>query len=80
MLDEHIMAEIHDAAAKGLDTLAPDKPKCTWTDDEGGCWDTSCGHRFVVNDGTPSENSMAYCCFCGKEIEEVLPEPEGDEE
>lgn len=80
MLDENAMAEINDAAAKGKDTLAPDKKKCLWEEDEDGCWETTCKHNFLVNDGTPSDNSMVYCCFCGNEIEEVLFEPEGDDE
>jgi hypothetical protein len=50
--------------------------KCTWTEEyivcgePTGCWSTSCGHEYVINEGTPSENQMKFCTFCGKEIRE----------
>jgi hypothetical protein len=44
---------------------------CTWTE-EDGCWNTDCGHVFEVSKGTPAENEMKFCCFCGKLIEEDL--------
>lgn len=44
--------------------------KCEWAqeDESSDAWDTSCGHTFLINDGTPSENDMCYCCFCGKTL------------
>ena len=41
--------------------------KCAWHE-ENGYWVTSCGHEFVIINGTPAENEMKYCCYCGKEI------------
>jgi hypothetical protein len=23
---------------------------------------------FIINEGGPQDNSMVFCCFCGKEI------------
>ena len=44
---------------------------CTWTYDEDlDTWDTECGESFVVTNGTPAENSMRFCCYCGKPIKE----------
>lgn len=44
---------------------------CTWTDPDGeGNYDTECGNRFVVIQGTPSDNEMGWCCYCGREIKE----------
>jgi len=42
-------------------------------------WDTSCHHRFTLNDGTPSENRMKFCCYCGKPLNEhiAVAEEEG---
>lgn len=57
-----------------------DKKKCTWT--EQGPWVTDCGHSFEVNDGTPVENEMRFCCFCGKLLVEERTEElawEGDD-
>ena len=44
---------------------------CAWTQDEEGVWQSSCGCSFILNEGTPSENKMAFCCYCGKAIKEV---------
>lgn len=46
-----------------------DNKTCDWTDDEG-YWITTCGHEFVINAGSPKDNDMRFCCFCGKEIKE----------
>ena len=40
-----------------------------WTDLPNN-WATSCGGQFSIEDTTPSENNMEYCCFCGKKIRE----------
>ena len=49
---------------------------CTWSQDGDGedAWDTSCHHRFNLNEGSPSENKMKFCCFCGGVLEEDLVE------
>lgn len=44
---------------------------CNWTEDEDGNWSTDCGNAFVLNDGTPIENKMKFCCFCGDQLVEV---------
>jgi len=46
---------------------------CAWVQDGVGeqAWDTSCHHRFLLNEDTPSENHMQYCCYCGKPVTEV---------
>lgn len=45
-----------------------DKP---WDDNYEGFYDTSCGNTFVPIEGTPNENKMKYCPYCGKEIEQI---------
>ncbi len=44
--------------------------KCSWKE-IGDYWVTDCGHQFIIESGTPGENYMTYCCYCGKEIAEV---------
>lgn len=44
--------------------------RCEWQCDEYGVWHTECDHMFIINEGGPMDNSMKYCCFCGKEITE----------
>lgn len=54
---------------------------CTWFEDEDSdLWETSCGGMFSIIEGTPSENSMKFCCYCGKLLQESLFTPEPDEE
>lgn len=45
--------------------------QCGWTyDTDGYCWDTDCKNTFVIDDGTPEDNGMRFCCFCGGEIKQ----------
>jgi hypothetical protein len=40
---------------------------CTWSQIELDCdtWSASCGNEFTINDGTPRDNNLKFCCFCG---------------
>jgi len=47
---------------------------CEWRQiddytDDG--WTTSCEKEFCLTDGTPEQNGMEYCCFCGKKIRQI---------
>jgi hypothetical protein len=57
------------------------KQKCTWSNSEGvdgedtdTHWSTSCGEEFIITDGTPEDNNMGYCCYCGKPIDQLIEE------
>jgi hypothetical protein len=53
---------------KGDETMN-EEHTCQWSEDfEQGKWDTACGESFVVIDGTPADNKMKYCCYCGKKL------------
>ncbi len=41
---------------------------CNWAEDEDGNWFTDCGDGFTFIDGTPDENHMKFCCYCGKPL------------
>lgn len=44
---------------------------CEWEEDElnCGCWQPSCGgDLFVLDSGTPEQNKMAFCCYCGEPL------------
>jgi len=45
---------------------------CKWTEDVEGNWWTDCGDGYIVSDGTPADNHMMFCCFCGKPLKEVF--------
>jgi len=46
---------------------------CSWTVDDDGVWNTECGQAFVLEDGSPKENFMKYCCYCGRGLIEIFP-------
>lgn len=41
--------------------------ECTWSQiqADSDCWGASCGNEFTLNDGTPKDNNMKFCCYCG---------------
>ena len=44
---------------------------CLWEyQDLENYYHTSCGDDFMVSEGTPRENGMKYCTYCGKKIKE----------
>ena len=66
------------------DALAQqDEPEtCTWYQDgdsDSGVYATSCRHYFNLEDGTPEDNKMQWCCYCGKKLVQELI-TEGDDE
>jgi hypothetical protein len=55
-----------------LRLLAPPEKTCKWSPNrdlwETDYWDTSCNYAREM-DGTPADNHMVYCPFCGRKIE-----------
>jgi hypothetical protein len=43
-------------------------------------WSSACGHEWTFEEGTPYENGMKFCPFCGHPLEQRIPEPEEDDE
>lgn len=45
---------------------------CTWTEadgmDAGDYWESSCGQAWSFIDGTPKENRVRFCHWCGKSV------------
>lgn len=50
-------------------TKKPIGPVCRWTEADEGYFDTDCGHAFVLNTGTPPENHMRFCAYCGRALQ-----------
>jgi hypothetical protein len=41
--------------------------ECHWKyDDIDGCWNADCGNAFVLEDGSPADNHMRFCSYCGR--------------
>ena len=55
---------------------------CTWQQDgdsESGLYATSCRRYFSLDDGTPEDNRLAWCCYCGKRlVQELITEEDGN--
>lgn len=64
--EEEQLGELRDAIIALRQATQP----CNWWE-EDGAWTTGCAGRFVLEAGTPSDNSMSYCCYCGSVIKEV---------
>ena len=48
---------------------------CDWTLSESEMvYDTECGNMFQLNDGTPADNEMAFCPYCGRRLRAVAPQ------
>lgn len=41
---------------------------CEWTQSEEDVWESACGNAWLFEDGTPEENSMKFCPFCGRKL------------
>lgn len=55
--------------AERIKELEAELGKCFWTQDEDGIYDTDCDNRFELLAGTPKDNRMKYCPYCGKLID-----------
>ena len=54
---------------------------CAWKEtDDGEMSETSCGNALNVEAGTPRENGMMFCCYCGKHLDQRRYIPMMDEE
>ena len=50
------------------------KKPCAWTCEEmDDFWNTSCEKAWCFMEGTPKQNRMKFCPFCGKELEQIKP-------
>lgn len=45
---------------------------CKWVkvkdEDWGDVYLTDCGETFILEEGTPEDNKIRYCCYCGKPL------------
>lgn len=78
LLDKLIVNLEH--ATKELEALGAET--CTWSQDdwEGDAWVTGCRNDFHIIEGTPEDNRMAFCCFCGGPLRQVPYEDDIEEE
>ncbi len=53
--------------------IEADLTGCLWKIENAdeGVWTTLCGELFVMIDGSPTENEMIFCPYCGRGIQEA---------
>jgi DNA-directed RNA polymerase subunit RPC12/RpoP len=43
--------------------------KCQWKENTWDeCYDTKCGNKFRLDDGTPESNDLKFCPYCGGKL------------
>ena len=59
-----------------IDNATTDKVKveCGWTHttsiiEDEGIWETLCGNTFMFVEGTPQDNKIKFCCYCGRPLQ-----------
>jgi len=73
------------AKATPLYTAPPQQAEpesCAWHQDgdsESDLYATSCRHYFNLDDGTPEDNKMHWCCYCGKTLAQELITEDGND-
>ena len=64
-----------DLAIAALRAALAEPDTCVWQQDgdsDSGFYGTSCKRYFDLNDGTPEDNKMAWCCYCGRKLTQAL--------
>ena len=59
-----------------IETIGEPHTPCEWVEDSEGNYDTACGQCYTTNDGTPEENEMKFCCYCGGKLTTLFYEEE----
>lgn len=44
------------------------KEFCLWIEDVYSVWETACGNMFEFSVGSPKENKVRFCMYCGKKL------------
>ena len=57
---------------KDRDEQADVREPCVWTENDSGWWETTCQNAFSLTDGTPEDNGMNFCPYCGNHLKEQV--------
>lgn len=74
--------EAKNSLGAAVESPRPALEQCKWTqgtDIEAGVWWANCGDGFTLETGTPEDNKMKFCCYCGLPLAET-PLKEGDDD
>lgn len=68
----------HDSECRGrlIQLIEPNsKSVCEWRPDNMGDFFTGCGECFSFTYGTPEENNVQFCPYCGKPVKTNYSDP-----
>ena len=53
---------------------------CTWflEDSDDDHWVTECHNDFILLEGTPEDNGLKFCCYCGKQLKQEIGDNQND--
>lgn len=80
--EEGLCGEYLDDAIDAAMDIRQDQgaPACEWEeDDDDGNYETACGNRFCIIEGSPTNNRMRYCCYCGGRLAVAAPAQDSDD-
>lgn len=63
--------------------MANELKACEWFYEgvaAGDYYRTTCGNYFQVFEGTPADNNMHFCCYCGGELIQAEADADSVEE
>lgn len=66
----------YNAATHRAVPIEPTQEICEWIQDSDGNWETDCDDMFVFETGSPADNHMHFCCYCGKKLAQKSYQPE----
>ena len=82
MQKQNAITALKAALAEPVEQEQAEPDTCTWQQDgdsDSGFYGTSCRRYFNLEDGTPEDNKMAWCCYCGKKLaQSLITEDEDD--
>ncbi len=75
----HTLKDLHELLDPYLEQEGRKKrpTRCAWKRD-GDHWETQCDDAFQFADGTPAENNMLFCPYCGLKIEQLNQDEKGE--
>lgn len=69
---EWLESQIQSLRTEIAELRKKDSAECVWRIDgdewDAEAYDTSCGNKYVIMNGTPADNNMKFCVYCGKKL------------
>lgn len=74
----HLPHSLEECRKLAENDLRPPRAVCHWIYDDLDVWITSCGQEFNLEDGSPTDNSIRFCPYCGNGVEWEISQEDSD--